>query len=181
MVPAFDSAAPAAVYFGMMRRFLTLLLFLGAFLAAACAQDVTKYSSETILQLINILERDPISERGVAARAVIFEFAEKSDTVLIDVSDRAMPWITEASAPEQARLVLTAAYVAGNVKSQLERKVNANDSLAGWKEVFRAYESLRKHSPGLKIRAVDEMMEEEKNGKLKARAMEIEGGGQERV
>ena len=78
-------------------------------------------------------------------------------------------------------MVLTGACVAGNVKSQLERKVNANDSMAGWKDVFRAYEALRKHSPGLRIRGVDELLEEEKAGRLKARATEIEGEGREKV
>src|SRR5215471_7726746 len=114
-----------------MRRFVLVILACAAWRTAG-AQDVTKYSPETILQLISILERDPISERGVAARAVILEFAEKSDTVLIEVSDRAMPWVADQRVPDQAKMVLTGAYVAGNVKSQLERKVNQNDSMAGW-------------------------------------------------
>ena len=160
-----------------MRRFIFLFL-----LCAACrvvgAQDVTKYSPETILQLIGILEKDPISERGVAARAVILEFAEKSDTVLIEVSERAMPWVTDQRVPEQARLVLTGAYVAGNVKSQLERKVNANDSMAGWKEVFRAYDKLRQHAGGLRVPGVEVLLEEDKSGKLKDRAFELAGDGQ---
>ena len=161
-----------------MRRFIFLCL-----LVIACrgvlAQDVTKYSPETILQLISILERDPISERGVAARAVILEFAEKSDTVLIEVSERAMPWVADARVPEQAKMVLTGAYVAGNVKSQLERKVNANDSMAGWKEVFRAYEMLRKHAGGsLRVPGVEQLLQEEKNGKLQQRAQELEEDGE---
>jgi hypothetical protein len=162
-----------------MRRFLFLLLCCAAWQSAP-AQDVTKYSPETILQLIRILERDPISERGVAARSIILEFAEKSDTVLIEVSDRAMPWVADQRVPEQARLVLTGAYVAGNVKSQLERKVNANDSMAGWKEVFRAYDVLRKHAGGLRVPGVEELLEEDKSGKLKERAVELTGDGQER-
>ena len=162
-----------------MRRFL--LLFLAcATVHAVRAQDVTKYTPETILQLISILERDPIGERGVAARSVILEFAEKSDTVLIEVSERAMPWVADQRVPEQALLVLTGAYVAGNVKSQLERKVNANDSLAGWKEVFRAYDVLRKHSGGLRVPGVEKLLEEDKAGKLQERAVELEGDGQPR-
>ena len=163
-----------------MRRALLLLACSLACLSAR-AQDVTKYSPETILQLIGILDRDPISERAIAARAVIMEFADKSDTVLVEVSERAMPWILDQRVPEQARAVLTAAYVAGNVKSQLERKVNANDSMAGWKQVFSAYEALRKHSPGIRVAGVEELLEEEKSGKLKARALELEGQGKERV
>ena len=163
-----------------MRR---ALLILGCSLAVLStrAQNVAKYSPDTILQLIGILERDPISERGIAARAVIVEFAEKSDTVLVEVSERAMPWILDKRVPEQARAVLTAAYVAGNVKSQLERKVNANDSLAGWKQVFNAYEALRKHSPGIRVPGVEELLEEEKSGKLPARASELDGQGKVRV
>jgi hypothetical protein len=163
-----------------MRRILLLFLVCAA-MRPIRAQDVTKYSPETILQLISILQRDPISERGVAARSVILEFAEKSDTVLIEVSERAMPWAVDERIPEQARLVLTGAYVAGNVKSQLERKVNANDSMAGWQEVFRAYEVLRKHAGGLRVPGVEELLEESKSGKLKERASELEGEGHERV
>ncbi len=160
-----------------MRRFLLFVLACVA-VQAVRAQDVTKYSPETILQLISILERDPMSERGVAARSVILEYAEKSDIVLIEVSERAMPWVKDQRVPEQARLVLTGAYVAGNVKSQLERKVNANDSLAGWKEVFRAYDVLRKHTGGLRVPGVEVLLEEDKNGKLKDRAFELEGDGE---
>jgi hypothetical protein len=162
-----------------MRHFLFLFLCCAA-LQSTWAQDVTKYSPETILQLIGILERDPISERGVAARSVILEFAEKSDTVLIEVSERAMPWVADQKVPEQARLVLTGAYVAGNLKSQLERKVNANDSMAGWKEVFRAYNILRKHAGGLRVPGVEQLLEEDKTGKLKERAVELEGDEQPR-
>jgi hypothetical protein len=110
---------------------------------------------------------------------VILEFAEKSDTVLIEVSERAMPWVADARVPEQAKMVLTGAYVAGNVKSQLERKVNANDSMAGWKEVFRAYEMLRKHAGGsLRVPGVEQLLQEEKNGKLQQRAQELEEDGE---
>jgi hypothetical protein len=163
-----------------MRRFLLIVVVCAA-LSPAHAQDVTKYSPETILQLIGILVRDPISERGLAARAVILEFAEKSDTVLIEVSERAMPWAADDRVPQQARLVLTGAYVAGNVKSQLERKVNANDSMAGWKEVFRAYDILRKHAGGLRVPGVEKLLEEDKSGKLMERAVTLEGEGRERV
>jgi hypothetical protein len=163
-----------------MHRVIFLILACAAWQPAG-AQDVTKYSPETILQLINILVRDPISERGVAARAVILEFAEKSDAVLIEVSERAMPWAVDERVPEQARLVLTGAYVAGNVKSQLERHVNANDSMAGWKEVFRAYDVLRKHAAGLRVPGVEELLEEDKSGRLQERAVELEGQGSERV
>jgi hypothetical protein len=163
-----------------MRRLLFIFACSLACLSAR-AQDVAKYSPETILQLIGILERDPISERGYAARSVILEFAEKSDTVLVVVSEDAMPWILDKRVPEQAQLVLTAAYVAGNVKSQLERKVNANDSLAGWKLVFTTYEALRKHSPGLRVPSVEQLLEEDKAGRLKARAQELEGQGKDRV
>lgn len=163
-----------------MRRIIAILTC-SLVVLSAWAQDVTKYAPDTILQLIGILERDPFSERGLAARAVILEFAEKSDTVLVEVSERAMPWLEDAQVPERAKLVLTAAYVAGNVKSQLERKVNANDSLAGWKQVFRAYDALRKHSPGIRVAGVEELLEEEKSGKLPARASELEGQEKDRV
>ncbi|MBS0657978.1 MAG: hypothetical protein JSR82_07000 [Verrucomicrobia bacterium] len=162
-----------------MKHLLAILSLLFVCLPAASGQDVTKYSPETILQLIKIHERDPISERGVAARAVILEFADKSDTVLINISERAMPWEADQRTPEAARRVLTGAYVAGNVRSQLERKVNANDSLAGWASVFRAYEALRKHSRGIRIASVEALLEEEKNGQLKARAMEVDGQDRE--
>lgn len=158
-----------------------LFAFVGLLLALlpAAAQDVTKYSPETILQLIKIHERDPISERGVAARAVILEFADKSDSVLINISERAMPWEADPRTPDAAKRVLTGAYVAGNVRSQLERKVNTNDSMAGWTAVFRAYEALRKHSRGIRIATIEALIEEEKNGQLKARALEVDGQGRE--
>lgn len=162
-----------------MKRLAVLLFLFLASLPALPAQDVTKYSPETILQLVKIFERDPVSERGSAARAVIMEFADKSDTVLVNISERAMPWLADNRTPEAARLVLTGAYVAGNVRSQLERKVNGNDSMAGWASVFRAYEALRKHSRGIKIPSVEALLEEEKSGQLKSRAMEIDGQGRE--
>lgn len=176
----FDTTRDVAVRSANMRRIFCFFVFVISFLPAH-AQDVTKYSSETILQLIGMLERDPMSERGAAARSVILDFAEKSDTVMVEVSERAMPWVEDSSVPEGAQLVLTAAYVAGNVKSQLERKVNANDSMAGWKQVFSAYDALRKHSPGIRVRGVEVLLEEEKSGQLKARALELDGQGKDRV
>lgn len=162
----------------MKRLVAFLCLFLACQLAAP-AQDVTKYAPETILQLIKIHDRDPVSERGAAARVVIMEFADKSETVLVNISERAMPWEADTRTPEAARRILTGAYVAGNVRSQLERKVNANDSMAGWTSVFRAYEALRKHSRGMRIASIEALLEEEKNGQLKARAMEVDGQGRE--
>ncbi len=165
----------------MLLRFALLVGLAVAPALPAQAQDVSKYSSETMLKLIAIFDRDPLSERGDAARRVVMEFAEKSDTVLVTISEGAMPWVADESVPEATRLLLTAAYVAGNVKSQLERKVNANDTLAGWQQTFRTYEALKKHARGARVKPVEQLLEDEKAGKLKERAMAVDSEGKDSV
>ncbi len=160
---------------------LALAFLVTALVPPARAQEVAKYPPEAVLQLIHIFDKDPLSERGRSAQLVILEFADKNPDVLVNISERAMPWMNDEAVPEVARVTLTCAYVAGSVRSQLERKVNANDALAGWKQLFRTYDIMRKRSVSLRVAGVEELIADEKEGKLKARALEVDSGGRDSI
>lgn len=154
----------------MLRRLLPLLL--GIQFAALPALPATEITRQQALAAVAVLERDATGEEAADAAAQIMQFGEESDAVLILVGEETMPWLGEDATPADAdaRALLTAAYVAGNIKVQLRRRLAEDDPLAGWRFVIQVYRQLKAKNPGLTIPAAERLIRQEREGTLEKSA-----------
>lgn len=129
-------------------------------------------SRKEVLDAIALLERDATGEAAADAAATIMQFGEESEAVLINVADETMPWLKEEASPADgpARAMLTAAYVAGNIKAQLRRRLAEDDPYAGWRFVIDVYRQLKQKEPALSISAAEYLLKQEREGTLEKSA-----------
>jgi hypothetical protein len=132
---------------------------------AAPNRQVTR---ETAIEAITIFRVDPTSERGRAAGGVILEFVESSPEVVVNITKRAVPFLSNDAIPLAVKSTLTAAFVAGNVDAQLLRGDKRDDPYAGVLQVIDTYRQMQRNNADLKIAEVEEFIEMEKRGELKA-------------
>jgi hypothetical protein len=66
-----------------------------------------------------------------------------------------------------------AAYFAGNIKSQLEKRRPVDDPYSGWLATITAYRQIRKKQPEMVISEVEELIKKEQTGTLKQEAEDL--------
>ena len=157
-----------------MRIRRTALLALIA-LSASIAVRAEPVTRREVLAAIAVLEDDVTSADAIAAAATIARFGQESDEVLITVGADTLPWV-QADVPEaqaKVRALLMAAYFAGDIKSQLEKRRSVDDPYRGWLSVIRAYRQILKKQPDMVIPEVEELVRKEKTGTLKHEADEL--------
>lgn len=147
-----------------------LLALLGAI--GARAEPVTR---REVLAAIAVLEQDITSPEALPAAATVTRYGRESDQVLLIVGPTTLPWVqTGAPAAEaRARMLLMAAYFAGDIKSQLQQGRPADDPYAGWQAVIRAYRRLQRQQPDLVISEVEELISKDWAGTLKQEAEDV--------
>ncbi|MBC8104953.1 MAG: hypothetical protein H7Z14_00050 [Anaerolineae bacterium] len=97
----------------------------------------------------------------------IGKFAQESEDCLVGLSPDVLTWRQHKPSYAQGP-VLTTAFVAGNVKAQLDSGKNADDPYAGLLSAIKVYEKLRAADASIKVPELDEMIALEKKGELKA-------------
>lgn len=80
------------------------------------------------------------------------------------IGRKALPWFGEKDYRHNE--LLLCAFIAGNVRSQLDSGVNANDSYSGLIQVFRVYRYLKKKVRNYSIPGVEDLLKLHKDGKL---------------
>ena len=141
----------------------TLILLTGQLPAA----DPIPISKEKARDAIMVFRQDPLSPQGRAAGEIVRSFAEKSDLVLLKITDKLVPFQTNLSLVPEDRTLLLDAYVVGNVDSQLLRNEKKDDPYAGVSEVIQTYRQMQKQTPTLQIPEVENLIDLEKRGELK--------------
>lgn len=114
----------------------------------------------------------PLSSEGRAAVRTLLNFAEASDRVLITTSPEFTPWIREDKTYDHSSL-LTGAYIAGNVLSQLDSGVRGNDPYSGIIQVFRVYRHLKSKAAPFEVAEIEDLLEIHRRGELGDRFAEI--------
>jgi hypothetical protein len=132
---------------------------------ALSRETPTLVSQADVLEAIDIFAKSPVSEQGKAAAAIIAKFAEESDDVTILISQNVVTWLENDNPPKFSETLLTA-YLAGNVKSQLERRTMANDSYAGIQQVLKTYAQLKEIDKTLYIPEVQKLVDLEAKKEL---------------
>ena len=144
------------------------VLGVGAVIAARGAAPKQTITHETVLYAIMTFRVDPLSEDARQAGAVVMRFVEQSHDVVVKISSKTLPFLSNKSLPEKYRATLLAAFVVGNVDSQLLRHQKKDDSYAGLLQLIESYHQMRWKNPKLRISEVEKFIEMQNRGELKA-------------
>jgi hypothetical protein len=136
--------------------------------AAPGAVPKQTITHEMVLEAIRSFRANPVSPNAQAAARLVKEFAESSPDVMITISKKAVPLINNPEIPISESGPLTAAFVVGNVRSQLLTNKKTNDSYAGGLQVIETYRQLQGRNPKLRINEIEKFIQLEKQGKLAA-------------
>jgi hypothetical protein len=156
----------------MTCRITGFLLIMLTSLVAAQAEPVSR---REVLAAIAVLDKDVTSADALKAAVTVTRFGKESETVLINVGPETLPWVqTDTPEPEATiRAMLMAAYFAGDIKSQLEKRRAEDDPYRGWLAVIKAYRQIRQKQPEVVIPEVEELTKKEQAGTLEQEAAEL--------
>jgi hypothetical protein len=121
-----------------------------------------------IKAIIIFRESDPYSEKAWAAAAVVFQFTDKKHDVVVTISKRALPFAKSKSLSEKEFRMLFAAFVVGNVNSQLLSGKRADDSYAGVLQLIETYQRMRRSHRQLYSDGIEKLIELKRKGQLEA-------------
>ena len=151
----------------MTRRIIIVF----ACLVGLAANRPESVSRREVLAAIAVLERDVTSAEASRAAETVTRFGKESDAVVITIGDETMPWMQEqddiSDREAEVRAMLTAAYVAGDIKAQLARHRAEDDPYSGWLAAIRAYGQIRRKDPDVVIPEIEQLIEKERDGTLK--------------
>ena len=150
----------------MRKRIVALVVVVLVSCTGVRAKPSGSIDRDTVRKAIIIFRRTPANQQGSMVRPIILRFARESPDVEVVVSPKVMPWIGDSKAHVQARAVLLTAYVAGNVRSQLDQRKTKDDPMAGTEQVIDTYRQLQLTEPRLRIMEVEKLIELQRHGKL---------------
>lgn len=131
-----------------------LIIFIG-FVEAGEQIDPKDISPEVVLKAIKLLEADPIEANTAGTNALIIIFTTASSDVIAEISSDYLPWLKQKKNIENADILLTA-FIAGNIKPQLIKKIKKDHPFEGVKFMLNIYAKLRKDN---KIQAIPKLDE----------------------
>lgn len=118
---------------------------------------------------VDVLRLEPNSQRGREAAALVMKFAETNPDVEVTISEKALPWLKTKTGLQQRHIsTLVAAYVAGNIRTQIDRDKKADDPASGVEQVIETYQLLQLEEPGLKNPEIEKFIDMKRAGQLRA-------------
>jgi len=144
--------------------------------ALSCAVGAPP-TQEAVSSAIAQVETNFISGTSVDAAKVILQFAEESEQVQVSIRPETVPWLKEKwglepDREQSIRSMLLAAYLAGNIKSQLAAGRPADDPYAGWIFVCRGYAQFRS-KVSFSSPSIDSLETRRTEGTLKQHARDV--------
>jgi hypothetical protein len=154
------------------RRTFTAFLFL-AFAGCAAATP----SKQDVLVAISVLEKNIAGPEAAEAAKTVVVFAQESDDVMVDIGPEQLPWVGEHWGLEKDRedacqSLLLAAFVAGNVKSQIKNDKAEDDTYSGWIFAIDTYRRLRNRNP-FKSPSMESLQKMQTDGTLLQHARDV--------
>jgi hypothetical protein len=148
------------------------------FPALAATGLAATQSRHEVLMAISVLERNVTGEDAVAAAKTIVIYAQDSDDVVVDIGPGQLPWVSEKwGLPKEQELecqsMLLAAFVAGNIKSQIKNSRVEDDTYSGWIFAINAYNRLRASGP-FRSPSIEELSRMEAEGTLLKHAKDVQ-------
>jgi hypothetical protein len=122
-------------------------------------------------------------EKGVAgpsateAAKTIVIYAQVSDEVMVNIGPDQLPWIDEKwdlakDRAQSCQALLMAAFVAGNIKSQLKNDHAEDDTYSGWIFTIETYRRL-KAADNFVSPSIEALAKMQAEGKLLQHAREV--------
>ncbi len=152
----------------MVKRLLVIIV-VTACMAGSSFGDVKsnhqdEMTAESALRAIKTFQDDPLNKE---AGAEIVRFAQASDAVTITIASKYCPWIERGKEVKNGHILLCA-YIAGNLKAQLEKKVNKDQPYDGVLQVISTYKQLLKTNATEKVDSIEKWIGLQQAGKLKS-------------
>jgi hypothetical protein len=144
--------------------FIVVVLLIPA-VNAGTKQTITK---EIALAAIMTFRVDPLSEDARQGGAIVMQFVDQSHDVLVKMSPKTLPFLSNKSLPEKYRAMLLVAFVVGNVDSQLLRHQKKDNSYAGVLQMIESYRQMQRKNPRIRVAEVEKFIEMQKRGALRA-------------
>ncbi len=126
-------------------RFLAIALAFVLLAASGFSAAPTKHE---VLHAIAVIERNATSPEAAEAAKTIVIYAQVSDDVMVDIGPDQLPWLDEdwgldKDREQACKSLLLAAFVAGDVKSQIKNDKAEDDTYSGWIFAIDTYNRLR--------------------------------------
>lgn len=135
--------------------------------SSVATEPVVPISKETARTAITLFRQNPLSPRGRAAGEAVRMFAEKDESVIIQVTAKVVPFLSNVKIPHEDRALLLDAFVVGNIDSQFLRNEKKDDPYSGVVEMIAVYRQMQKEIPGMGLAEMENLIELEKRGELK--------------
>jgi hypothetical protein len=153
-------------------RLPLLVVPLLCLIAMAGAASAAPPTEQEVRAAIEAIEKDPLAAAKAGQAKTVMTFAEESPDVSVILERELLPFAGNKQDPHTP--LLTAAFVAGNVKSQLDSKKNKDDSYAGLQALFKAYHQIQASEKDYKVDSIDQLEALDKEGKLKEKVEQVQ-------
>jgi hypothetical protein len=121
---------------------------------------------------IDAIERSPLTAQEAGHIGTVMAFAQESPDVII-LMDPELTAFAGNQADKHAPLLMSA-FIAGNIKGQLNNKKAKDDSYSGLQTVFKVYHVIQASEKEYKNASIDNLEALDKQGKLKAKVEEAQ-------
>ena len=148
-----------------------------AFLLPAAAGIAAAPTKHEVLQAISVIEKNVSSPEAADAAKTIVIYAQVSDDVMVDTGPDQLPWLDEdwgldKDREQACKSLLMAAFVAGDVKSQIKNDKAEDDTYSGWIFAIDTYNRLRAKEP-FRSESIDSLAKMRAGGTLLQHAREV--------
>ncbi len=132
--------------------------------ATAVSEAQFQRASQALLE-------EPLNQVAKEHIKTIMTFTAQTPKAAVVIGDEEMKWFGK---DDERQGLLMAAFLAGNVQSQLNSGVVRNDRYSGLLSLFKVYRALRAKDKDFKIAAVDEALKLHSEDKLLRHVLELE-------
>lgn len=115
---------------------------------------------------------DPFTDTSETEMDAIAVFANQSKDIEVDISTKVCFW-TLSDMDGKAKEILLAAFLAGNVRSQLDTATKQDDSYSGMVQVLRVYRALKQRDPKYKDAGLDKFAGLQAKGELNQHILDL--------
>jgi len=133
-------------------------LLLAALAASSAAAEAPGRAPAAVLLAIATIEADPSGPSARDAMGVVTRFAEESDAVIVVLDSAFFPWTARGKELKNGDM-LQAAFIAGDMRPQLQTKRAQDHPAEGLRLMLKTYAALRKSG---RIEAIPQLAEWEK-------------------
>jgi len=154
------------------------LTLAAALLALPVARAGDTPSKQDVLLAISVLEKNITGPQAADAAKTVVIYAQQSDDVMVDIGQDQLPWVGERwgltrEREQSNQSLLLAAFVAGNIRSQIKNDRAEDDTYSGWIFAIDAYKRLRAKAP-FRSPAIEALQRMEDEGTLLQHARDVQ-------